>query len=140
MTPLEARIPITAFVVTDFPEPDSPTIAIVSPSCKSRSTPRTALTSPLSVLNDISKSRIFKIFFFSSSRAPFYISFIFGSNASRNPSASKLKESIKIPRITTGITTWYGVTRIVLKPSLIKEPREACGAGIPRPTMAKKAS
>ena len=53
MVPLFARIPIIAFVVTDLPEPLSPTIASVSPLYKSMFTPRIAFTWPLSVLNDI---------------------------------------------------------------------------------------
>ena len=51
----DAKIPIIAFDVTDLPEPDSPTIHSVSPAAKSNDTPRTALTIPLSVENDIVK-------------------------------------------------------------------------------------
>ena len=38
--------PIKVFVVTDLPEPDSPTIARVCPFSKSKETSRIALTSP----------------------------------------------------------------------------------------------
>ena len=55
-------IPIIALVVTDLPDPDSPTIAIVSPLYKSKLTPRIALTIPLSVLKEIFKSLTSNIF------------------------------------------------------------------------------
>ena len=42
----EADKPINVFVVTDLPEPDSPTMASVSPSFKSKLTSRIALISP----------------------------------------------------------------------------------------------
>ena len=41
------RIPKIALVVTDFPEPDSPTMARVSPSNSLKSMPRTAWTFPV---------------------------------------------------------------------------------------------
>ena len=56
MIPLPAKIPIIALVETDLPEPDSPTIASVSPSYKSKLIPLTALTKPWFVLNEIVKS------------------------------------------------------------------------------------
>ena len=37
-----ARMPIAAFMVTDLPEPDSPTMATVSPFIRSMFTPRMA--------------------------------------------------------------------------------------------------
>ena len=40
------RSPITAAAVVDLPEPDSPTMAVISPGWTSRSTPRTACTGP----------------------------------------------------------------------------------------------
>src|SRR5699024_11893645 len=43
--------------VTLFPDPDSPTIANVSPSCKSKFTSRTACTSPPYVWKDTDKFR-----------------------------------------------------------------------------------
>ena len=43
---LFAKRPIIALVVTDLPEPDSPTIARVSPLSKWKLTSRMALTSP----------------------------------------------------------------------------------------------
>ena len=53
---LPARIPMMARLVTDLPEPDSPTIARVSPEYRSKLTSRTACTLPLVVLNEIVKS------------------------------------------------------------------------------------
>src|SRR6478609_3085742 len=41
--------PSTARDVTDLPEPDSPTIAIVSPAARSKLRPRTAFTGPASL-------------------------------------------------------------------------------------------
>ncbi len=43
---LGANRPISERVVTDLPDPDSPTIAKVSPLRKSKLTSRMALTSP----------------------------------------------------------------------------------------------
>ncbi len=40
--------PMTAIEVTDFPEPDSPTMPRVLPRCRSKETPRTASTRPAS--------------------------------------------------------------------------------------------
>jgi hypothetical protein len=48
-----SKIPMIAFVVTDFPEPDSPTMATVSPRLSSKFTPRIALTKPAVVLNEM---------------------------------------------------------------------------------------
>ena len=56
-----------AFDATDFPDPDSPTIARVSPSCRVKLTPRTAETGPANVSNVIVKSSTSKIFFMYSS-------------------------------------------------------------------------
>ena len=47
-----------ARTVTVLPEPDSPTIAIVSPLNKSIRTPRIAFTLPEAVSNEIFRSRI----------------------------------------------------------------------------------
>src|SRR5690606_12403162 len=55
---------ISALLVTDFPEPDSPTIANVSPSYNSKLTPRTACTTPAYVLKLIRKSFTSNTFFF----------------------------------------------------------------------------
>ena len=41
------------YAVTDFPEPDSPTMPRISPGFRSKLTPFTACTSPLSVKNDV---------------------------------------------------------------------------------------
>ena len=104
MLPLLAKIPIIAFVVTDFPEPDSPTIATVSPLYKSKLTPLIALTLPFPVLKDIVKSLIFNILSLSID----YISFIVGSKASLNPSPNKLKLNINTDNTTAGINIIYG--------------------------------
>src|SRR5699024_3816529 len=53
--------------VTLFPEPDSPTIANVSPSCNSKFTSRTACASPPYVRNDTDKLFTSKTFFMSDS-------------------------------------------------------------------------
>ena len=60
-TSLRVRMPMTCLAVTDFPEPDSPTMATVSPRYTSRSTPRTAWTRPLAVLKETRRSRILRI-------------------------------------------------------------------------------
>ena len=52
---LLARIPIIAFEVTDFPEPDSPTMQSVSPRFRSNEILRTAFRMPLSVLKLIAR-------------------------------------------------------------------------------------
>ena len=49
--------PITARAVTDLPEPDSPTIAIVSPLRNWNDIERTASTVPRSTLNVTARSR-----------------------------------------------------------------------------------
>ena len=46
---------VIAFVVTDLPEPDSPTIANVSPLFKKKSTPLTACTSPAVISKETCK-------------------------------------------------------------------------------------
>jgi hypothetical protein len=46
-----------AWLVTDFPEPDSPTIARVLPFSTEKSTPSTAFTRPSSVGNWTLRSR-----------------------------------------------------------------------------------
>src|SRR5699024_11503490 len=50
--------------VTLFPEPDSPTMASVSPSCTSKFTSRTACTSPPYVWNDTDRLFTSNTFFF----------------------------------------------------------------------------
>ena len=55
--PLPGSSPITAMAVVDLPEPDSPTIASVSPAARSRSTPSTACTMPSTVRNSTATSR-----------------------------------------------------------------------------------
>ena len=57
--------PITVWIVTVFPQPDSPTIAIVSFLFKCQETPRTAWTLPWKVWKDTFKSFTSKIFSFS---------------------------------------------------------------------------
>ena len=54
-----------AFAETDLPEPDSPTIATVSPRFTVRLTPRTALTTPAVVSKEMSRFRTRKISSFS---------------------------------------------------------------------------
>ena len=44
MRPFAAKIPMMVLLVTDLPEPDSPTIHNVSPLYKSNETPLTAWT------------------------------------------------------------------------------------------------
>src|SRR6266702_1883290 len=48
--------PIKVITVTDFPEPDSPTIATTSPRSRVNVTPSTARTRPSSVANETSRS------------------------------------------------------------------------------------
>ena len=55
--PLPGSSPMTAIAVVDLPEPDSPTIASVSPAARSRSTPSTAWTVPSTVRNSTATSR-----------------------------------------------------------------------------------
>ncbi len=62
-----------AFAETDLPEPDSPTIATVSPRFTVRLTPRTALTTPAVVSKEMSRFRTRKISsFFSMPFPPTY--------------------------------------------------------------------
>ena len=56
--PLPGSRPIAASAVVDLPEPDSPTIATVSPGMTVRWALRTALTSPLLVVKPIARSLI----------------------------------------------------------------------------------
>ena len=44
--------PISVIAVTDLPEPDSPTIATISPAATENETPSTAWTTPSSVANE----------------------------------------------------------------------------------------
>ena len=79
---------VIALVVTDFPEPDSPTIARVSPLLIKKSTPLTACTSPASISKETCKlltsNTLSDIYV-----APFCYLRILGSNASRNPSLNR---------------------------------------------------
>src|SRR3984957_17602776 len=50
--------PISVITVTDLPEPDSPTMATVSPRLTEKETPLTARTRPSSVANETSRSSI----------------------------------------------------------------------------------
>ena len=99
--PLEAMIPMMVLTVTDLPEPDSPTMAMVSPLNRSILTPLMALTVPVAVSNDMLRSRIdntrsfFSFFSLMTTTYPF---FWFGSKASLMPSASMLKLSISKAR------------------------------------------
>ena len=61
-------------------------------------------------------------------------------NASRKPSATRLKLNIKRAITTIGGMIWYGCVVKLLNPSEISEPSEHCGTGIPRPTKLKNAS
>ncbi len=54
--PLASR-PMMASEVTDLPEPDSPTMAMVSPARRSKLSPRTARTGPASLGNVTCRSR-----------------------------------------------------------------------------------
>ena len=48
---VQGRRPMTASIETDFPEPDSPTIASTSPASTESDTPSTALNQPEAVSN-----------------------------------------------------------------------------------------
>ena len=48
-----SKIPMMEYAVTDFPEPDSPTIPKIFPGDKLKETPFTACTSPLGVLKEV---------------------------------------------------------------------------------------
>src|SRR3954447_12546093 len=52
----ESRMPITAWAVTDLPEPDSPRMASVSPSWTSKETPLIAFATPPRVRNATCRS------------------------------------------------------------------------------------
>ena len=56
--PLPGSRPMAASAVVDLPEPDSPTMATVSPGMMVRCALRTAWTSPLPVVKEIARSRI----------------------------------------------------------------------------------
>ena len=91
MMEFPARIPRIAFEVTDLPEPDSPTIASVSPLFKSKLMSRTACTFPAGVRNET--TRLFTESFFSIlnySSVPLRD----GLKASRSPFPNRLKEII----------------------------------------------
>ena len=75
--------PIAAWTVTDFPQPDSPTIASVLPASTPRLTPRTAWTTPPCVANSTRRPSI--------SEQPHSTDLSRGSSASRSPSPSRLK-------------------------------------------------
>ena len=66
---LLASMPIIARLVTDLPEPDSPTMASVSPLYKSNDTSRTACTLPAWVRKDITRSLTSSFFSISALRS-----------------------------------------------------------------------
>ena len=69
-----------------------------------------------------------------------YYFFIFGSNASLNPSPNRLKERmIKLIR-TAGKITRYGYVVIPFNATEVREPRLAIGAETPIHRKLKKAS
>ena len=102
--PLVSRIPMAVLTVTDLPEPDSPTIATVSPRLTAKSTLRRAWTLPAVVAKETDRPSTLRI------KSPFscinlsllYISFCFGSSASRRPSARRLKLSMSNARTISG--------------------------------------
>ena len=102
------RSPSTASIVTDFPEPDSPTMPSTSPASRSRSKPRTAYTGPSSVLKVTLRSRIsstrltergVRVAFtrrrerVGHRRVDHQTESCFGSSASRRPSPTKFTHS-----------------------------------------------
>ena len=54
---LSSSSPMSDRAVTDLPDPDSPTMPRVRPPHRSKFTPRTACTTPASVLNETWRSR-----------------------------------------------------------------------------------
>jgi hypothetical protein len=82
--------------VTDFPEPDSPTIPSVAPRSSEKLTPSTAWTTPSRVKKCVLRSVI--------SRSASYVSFVRGSRASRMPSEMKY-EHMTISVIASDGTT-----------------------------------
>ena len=93
---------MTVLVVTDLPEPDSPTNARTSPGCSFSVTLRIAWTVPSRVLKSTERCLIV-----STSSAIYFSPLVLGSNASRNPSPSKLKAIIIKDRTRTGSHNWY---------------------------------
>ena len=56
MDPFFSRICMMEYAETDLPDPDSPTMPRILPAVRLKETPLTALTSPLSVVNDVWRS------------------------------------------------------------------------------------
>ena len=121
---------INALLVTDFPEPDSPTMASVSPCFKSKFTPRTACTRPAYVLKFIFKFLTSKMV-----SAIFHTSYLrsFGSSASRKPSPTALNAKIVNEMKIAGKIKRQGAVSIALFPSDAIVPQLACGCGTPKP-------
>ena len=97
---MPAKIPIIARFVTLLPDPDSPTIANVSPLYKSNDTSLTALTKPLGVLNEIVKFLLqYFLFHLNSLNC--------GLSASLNALPNILNEIINIETTTVGAIINY---------------------------------
>ena len=87
--------PMIESAVTDFPQPDSPTIPSVLPFSSEKLTPSTARTVPSRVKKCVRRSS-------TSSRATTQVSRVRGSRASRRPSATKLAQRTSVAIATEG--------------------------------------
>ncbi len=89
---------IIAFAVTDFPEPDSPTIPSTSPCFTDNEIFSTAVILPSSVSNLTSR-----LFIFNNSSIFYLFVILWGSAASLNPSPTKQKDNINTTKNFTGL-------------------------------------
>ena len=102
MAPFSARICMIEYAVTDFPEPDSPTIPRVFPGSSLKLTPFTADTSPLSVLKVVCRSDTSRTNLLSSILlTPYYFDNL-GANASLKPSPIRFNVRTMIQIVSAG--------------------------------------
>ena len=90
------------YAVTDFPEPDSPTMPSTFRRSRLKDTPLTAFTSPAGVKKEVCKSRTCNNSAIFSASCQFRS---FGSNASRSPSPKRFRDSTIREITTAGITS-----------------------------------
>ncbi len=89
-----------ARAVTDFPEPDSPTMPRTSPGARVKSMPRTAWTTPSFVRKSTWSPSIWS----AGSATQALTRLFLGSNASLRPSPMRKIERIRMMRKATGNT------------------------------------
>ena len=120
---------MVASAVTDFPEPDSPTMPSTSPGSSVKSTPRTAWTTPSLVGKSTSRRSICRAGSAIRPRTRLFL----GSKASRRPSPIRKMDRIRTMRKATGKTKSHHSVVAESWPWSTSRPNETAGGWTPSP-------